>query len=216
MAINKFDVLALGRGQLADNTWAAIVFTSNNLVEFWDIGKSYNQYNVVEHSGRVYRSKVGSNIANSPDLSPNQWETLYVGPKDGDAAFVIDGAMSTLCQRANGIWAPINGQPLTVLLNDNQVVAADAVVFVGATKTFGKCEYTLKRGSGEGRKRKGTFNILNDSSTSLSYDHEFMDIGLDVNVSMYWDISGGNARLRYTSGNEGVAITLKYILNGWN
>lgn len=215
MALQKIDTLALGRGAITDNTNAAIVFSANNLVDVWSNAVSYSQYNVVEYSGRIYRSKVNANLNLQPDTNPNSWETLYIGPKDGDAAFVISGSNSTVLQRVNSIWSPISGQPLTIALNDGQVAPATAFVFLGSTKAFGQVEYTLKRGGGHGRKRRGVFNVLNDTATSIDYDHEFNDIGIDVNVYLFWDMSGGNARLQYTSGTEGVAIQLKYILRGW-
>lgn len=215
MALQKIDTLALGRGSLTDNSNAAIIFSSNNMVASWSNSDTYSQYNVVEYSGRVYRSKVNSNLNLQPDTNPNSWETLYIGPKDGDAAFVISGANSTVILRANGVWSPLAGQPITIALTDGQVTPTTAFLFLGSTKAFAQVEYTLRRGTGQGRKRRGLYNILNDTSSSVDYDHEFNDTGLDVNVSMFWDMSGGNVRLRYTSGAEAVAIELKYILRGW-
>jgi len=215
LALEKIDVLALGRGNLTDNTNAILAFSANNLVDFWDVGISYGQYNVVEYSGRVYRSKVVGNLANQPDLSPNQWETLYIGPKDGDFAFVIAGANSTILQRVAGAWSNLGAAPATVALVDGQVAPAPAIVFLGSSRAFAKAEYTLRRGSGQGRKRRGQFNALNDTISVIEWDHQFNEIGSDVNAWLFWDMNAGNARLMYTSGLEGVTLELKYTLKGW-
>lgn len=216
MALEKIDILALGRGNLTDNSNAAIVFSANNIVSTWDNSISYDQYNVVEYSGRVYRSKVALNVGNQPDISPSQWETMYVGVKDGDVAMVIDGASSTILQRAGGLWRDLAGNPATVALVDGQVSPADAFVFLGSDKSFAHVEYTIRRGAGQDRKRKGDYNILNDNSIAVEYDHSYVEIGTDVNVTVTWDISGGNVRMRYTSALETIPIELRYSLKGWN
>ncbi len=215
MALEKIDVLALGRGNLTDNSNAAIGFSSNSPVDLWSAGPTYAQYNVVEYSGRVYRSKVAGNTANQPDISPNQWETLYIGVKDGDFAYVVNGANSAVQQRVAGAWTVLGDAPITVSLVDGQASPAPAVVYIGSTKAFGKFEYTLRRGSGQGRKRKGLMNILNDTLTVAEYDHTFNEIGTDVNSWLTIDILAGNVRVMYTSGLEGVALELKYSLKGW-
>lgn len=215
MALEKIDVLALGRGNLTDNSNAAIAFSANNLVATWSGAEVYAQYNVVEYSGRMYRSKIAGNTANQPDTSPNEWETLYITPKDGDLAVVVASGSSTVLQRVNGVWNPLTPSPITVALVDGQVAPADAVVFLGTSKAFAKLNYTLRRGSGQGRRRRGSFNALNDTVSAIDWDHEFNEIGTDVNAWLFWDMSGGNARLRYTSGLEGVTLELKYTLEGW-
>jgi hypothetical protein len=215
LALNKIDVISLGRGNLTDNSNAAIMFSANNLVSTWTAITTYAQYNVVEYSGKVYRSKVASNLNLQPDTNPNSWEVLYSSPKDGDVAFIINGASSQILQRKGTVWSDITGQPLTISLTDGQLVATDAFVFLGSQLPFAKVEYTVKRGSGEGRKRKGEYNILNDASLAFEYDHEFLDIGVFVNVTFSWAMSAGFVRLRYTSVNEGSPIELKYSLRGW-
>ena len=216
MALTKIDVLAIGRGSLTDNSNAAIVISANNLIALWSSSTTYAQYNVVEYSGKMYRSKVGSNLNNQPDISPNQFEVLYVAPKDGDLAVIINGGTSSIVQRSGNAWAALSGTPLSVSLVDGQVSPADAVVFVGAAKSFAKLEYTLSRGGGQGRKRKGLFNVLNDNATTVEYDHTFNEIGLDVNATFSWTISGGNVHLQYVSGLEGVSLAMQYTLGGWS
>jgi hypothetical protein len=215
MALEKFDVLALGRGHLTDNSNAAIVFSANNFVNTWVNSTTYAQYNVVEYSGRMYRSKIAGNIGNQPDISPNQFEVLYINPKDGDVCIVVSGTSSTMLQRSGSSWGIVSDQPAIISLTDGQISATPAFVFLGSTKTFSILKYTIKRGSGQGRKRRGEMNILNDGSSTVEYDHEFNEIGSDINVPVYLDMSGSNVRFMYTSAAEGVSVELKYTLTGW-
>lgn len=110
MALNKIDVLAVGRGSLVDNTNAVVTFSSNNLVADYGPAISYSQYNVVEYGGHAWRSKVNANINNQPDISPNHWELLYKNVKDGDIAFVINGILSTVVQRTASTWTTLASQ----------------------------------------------------------------------------------------------------------
>jgi hypothetical protein len=217
MALTKVDSLALGRGSLSDNSNAVICFTSNAPVALYSAFISYAQYNCVEYSGKVYRSKIGSNNNNQPDISPSQWEVLYSGVKDGDVSFIVAGPESTVSQRVAGSWAALGGIPVTVALTDGQIAPTDAIVFVGMTKSWAVIDYTIRRGSGQGRKRRGKFNILNDTVVSdVEYDHEFSEIGLDVDVVLSVVASGANVSVQYTSGLEATAIELKWMLSqGW-
>lgn len=215
MALEKIDVLALGRGNLTDNSNAAIAFSANNTVALWAIGITYAQYNIVEYSGRVYRSKVASNLGNQPDTSPSQWETLYLGVKDGDVAFVINGGASTILQRAGGVWTDLGSAPATVALVDGQLSPADAIVFLGSDKSWARISATIRRGSGHGRKRMSVYGILNDNISDVEYSHKFDDIGSDINVVFTFIMSGGNVHMQYTSASEGNAIEMKYIIEGW-
>jgi hypothetical protein len=216
MALEKIDVLALGRGNLTDNTNAIISFSSNNIVALWSSGTTYAQYNVVEYSGRVYRSKVVSNTANQPDISPNQWETLYIGVKDGDIAYVVNGANSSVLQRQAGLWRDLAGQPATVALIDGQASPAVAITFLGSDHSWAQVRYTIRRGSSFGRERRGTYNVLNDNISVVEYDHEYNEIGLDVGVTASWQMVSGNVQLVYTSISEGNPIELRFTIQGWN
>jgi hypothetical protein len=217
VALNKVDVLSIGRGSLVDNTNAAIVFTSNNPVITWSSLTNYAQYNCVEYASKVYRSKIAGNLNNQPNISPNQWEVLYSGTKDGDIAVVVAGSGSNLYQRVLGVWSALGGTPATIALNDNQVTPADAIVFVGLSSAWAKIEYTIRRGAGHARKRKGELNILNNTIvTDLTYGHTFMDFGTDIGVSLTVVPSGTNVAVKYTSTNESVAIEMKWLLSqGW-
>jgi hypothetical protein len=177
---------------------------------------TYAQYNVVEYSGTVYRSKISSNTNLEPDTNPNSWETLFVGIQDGDIAVVVNGSSSAITQRTSGAFVSTGSTPISVTLADNQPSPTVAVTFLGSSFAFAKFEYTLTRGAGQGQKRKGTYNVLNDTTiTDVEYDHMFNDIGNDVGVSMTWSYSGASVQLLYTSTNQGLALALKYTLGGW-
>ena len=216
MGTYKVDTLSIGRGSLSDNTNSITAFSSNNSVGSWSSATTYAQYNCVEYSNKVYRSKIVSNTNNQPDISPNQWETVC-NTKDGDIAFIIANSSSTVMQRVGSVWSNIGGSPATISLNDGQLTPATAITFVGLSKAWAQLEYTVRRGSGHSRKRHGTMNILNDTVvTDVVYDHQFQDIGSDVNVTLTPVASAGNVALQYISTAESVAIELKWnISKGW-
>lgn len=220
MALQKIDILSLGRGNLTSNANAIVAFSSNSAVDYWDVSISYGQYNIVEYNSKIYRSKTAANTGNQPDSSPNSWETMYSGTKDGDVAFVFNGNSSSIMQRINDTWTEIVPRPLEISLVDG-AINQEAVVFLASEYDWAKIEYILHRNSGTERKRRGSMNILSDSTTSnVEYDHEFNEIGTDVNVDLFLTLEGGNVKLKYTSGGllgspEGVPISLKYTLSGW-
>jgi hypothetical protein len=216
MALSKVDVLSLGRGSLVDNVNAAIIFSANNIVALYAAGTTYAQYNVAEYSGVMYRSKINANTANTPSSSPSDWETLYIGPKDGDLAIIISGSTSSIMQRRNGVWSDLGGEPSTVTLADNQPTTTDAIVFLASQYTYAKIEYTLTRGGNPGQRRAGTYIVLNDNASDVEYDNTFTDIGADVGTTITWTISGGNVHMQYTSTNQGQALELKYTITGWS
>jgi hypothetical protein len=214
MAKNKIDVLSIGRGGLQDSSNAVHGFSSNNTVAVWAGGNTYAQYNTVEYGTKIYRSKVAGNIGNQPDTSPNQWETLYDGVKDGDFAFVYAGASSTTLQRANGLWASINGVPVPVSLVDGQLVPAVAFSYPA---TFRRAEiiFSITRGA-DARIKEGKWTVLNDGAGNVEYSEEFTLMGADVNVfDQGFAASGPNIEWSYTSALETVAITLHWQLRGW-
>ena len=98
MATQKIDAIILGRGPATDNTNSPAIFTSNAIVVHYSSLTTYAQYNCVESSGNMWRSKVAGNIGNTPSSSPSFWERLYSGTKDGDFVFVIGAGAS--CARA--------------------------------------------------------------------------------------------------------------------
>lgn len=220
MALQKIDILSLGRGALTSNSSAIVAFSSNSAVVYWSSGTTYGQFNVVEYNSKIYRSKIVSNTGNQPDLNPNSWETLYGGVKDGDVAFIFNGNSSSIMQRINDTWTELVPRPIEISLLDG-AVDQEAVIFLASEFDWAKIDYILHRDSGTERKRRGTMNVLSDPLTSaVEYDHEFNEIGTDVNVDLYLVLESGNVKLKYTSGGllgapEGVPITLKYTLSGW-
>ena len=215
MAIQKNDAIAIGRGNINQNSESPVIFAANNTPETWLISITYAQYNVVEHSGKIYRSKIAGNTGNTPFSSPSQWETYVNQIKDSDVCIVASGANSSMYQRIAGIWGAVGSATLTMSLNDGQLTPAPAITFLGSLRAFSKIEYTVRRGFGHGRKRKGVFNILNDTISAINYDHEFVEIGIDTNVTLTPTMSGSDMVLEYTSAAESVAIEMKYILTGW-
>lgn len=220
MALEKFDILALGRGNLTDNSNAAIVFSSNNIVALWLNPTTYAQYNVVEYSGKVYRSKIAGNVGNQPDISPGQWETMYSGVKDGDVAIVVNGAQSTTLQRRAGVWVNSADAYTTVALVDGQATLTDVFSFIGNAMTVAEVKYVLKRGVTPGRFRRGSFNVLNNTSSDVQHDHEFSSQGIDINAYLTWVWGGSSVHLQYTSGGtgvgtpEGIPLQISYLIKG--
>jgi hypothetical protein len=214
MAKNKIDVLSIGRGGLQDSTNAIHSFSANNMVALWSGANTYAQYNVVEYSGKVYRSKVAANIGNQPDISPNQWETLYSDVKDGDVAFVYSGSTSTTLQRANGLWASINGVPVAVTLVDGQLVPAVAFSYPASFRRA-EITFSITRGA-DARIKEGKWTVLNNGAGNVEYSEEFTLMGADVNVvDQGFAASGPNIEWSYTSALEGVSVTLHWQMKGW-
>ncbi len=214
MAKQKIDVLSVGRGSLQDNTNSIVSFSANNMVGTWSGANVYAQYNIVEYSGKVYRSKVAGNTANQPDISPNQWETLYNDVKDGDIAFVYNGATSTVLQRAAGAWNSLNGVPVSVALVDGQLVAAAGFSYPAA---FSRMEitYSITRGANN-RIREGHYVVLNDGAGNIEFSEDHTLFGNDLNVTFEGFFAvGPNIEWHYTSVAETVPITLHYSLRGW-
>lgn len=187
----------------------------------WDIITTYSSGDAILYQGISYNSLQAANTGNQPDISPLWWSP--VDGKDGDvwmeipaAAYPIGGGDVELYLKANNTWQGVKGTPVTVALVDGQLTPAVAFEFPASTFRYAKVEYTIKRGSGHGRKRKGMFEILNDgTSPNPVYSHEYNEIGNDVNVPFIIDYSGGKVRVLYTSVLEGVVIECKYVVKGW-
>lgn len=227
MALPKYRGIKLGPGSFSDLTGECELFVEarspNNgtpgTVE-WDVGSTYNIGDAVVYEGLSYNSLVGSNLGNQPDTSPSEWKP--VDGKDGDifiqvpsAGFPAGGGDVDIFLKVDTVWRALaETSPPTVALVDGQLSEATAVELPAGIFPFAEISYTVKRGSGHSRKRKGVFTILNDGST-VEYSHEFDEIGADVNVPFSVDIAGGLIRLRYTSVLEGSAIELKYSVKGW-
>lgn len=214
MSIQKFEALSLGKGNLLDQSQSTVITAGVNIVTIWNSSGVYTANTLVEHAGTMWRSLL-TNTNSTPDISNPNWEIVYKGVKDGDVNIVIAGTSSTLTQRTSGEWLSFRDNVITTNLLDNQLAPAVAFTFIGSSRFFAKLEYTIKRDV-ESRKRRGVMNILQDGATEIEYDHEFNEIGADVNVWLTPVLSGSDVQLQYTSGNEGNTITMRYTLNGWS
>lgn len=139
----------------------------------------------------------------------------YPVGKDGDIYLKVAGSSSTVFVKAGDVWRSVLPQPTTVALTDGQLVPAVAFQYPAGTYTYAEVSYTVRRGSGQGRKRSGVITILNDTVSNVDWSEESSETGVDVNVEFTYQISGGNVQILYTSAAEGVTIELKYSIKGW-
>jgi hypothetical protein len=214
MAVQKTEALSLGIGALPDHLRSLVVFSSAGNVSSWSSTETYTPDKTVEYSNSIWRC-VTSNFNSVPAITNANWQLVYKNVKDGDICLSFDGISSNILQRINGIWEAYKENTITVNLVDGQTTPTPAITFIGNTSYYSKLEYTIKRGSGEVRKRAGSMNILNDGNLGLSYDHEFMEIGNDVNVWITPVINAGTVELQYTSDLENELITFTYLLKKW-
>lgn len=216
MALQKTEALSLGTGSLLDHSKSIVAFSSPNEIAIWSSSAIYQANETVEYSNTIWRS-VTTNTSSTPtDTNPN-WQIIYKNCKDGDVCFVFNGLTSNIMQRAGSVWLKYKQTSLQVNppLIDGQITPASAITFIGSDSYFSKLEYTIKRGAGEGRKRAGAMNILNDGTNLLNYDHEFTEIGTDIQVWITPIISAGTVQIQYTSVAEGNPISMSYMLKGW-
>lgn len=214
MATQKIEALSLGKGNLLDQSQAAVITAGTNIVQLWSSSGVYASNTLVEHASDMWRALI-TNTNSIPSTSNPNWELVYKGCKDGDINIVIAGGNSTLTQRTNGVWQSFRENTITAILLDGQTSPAVAFTFVGTDRFFTKFEYTIKRDT-ESRKRRGSMNILTDGASELDYDHEFNEIGADVNVWLTPVLVGSDVQLQYTSATESNTITMKYTLKGWS
>ena len=211
----KIDVLAIGKGHIRDNASTSIVFNSNLKVDYWSMSPTYLEGNVVEDSGYLFRA-LATNTNSAPTLVNTDWEVLLIAPKDGDIALVVNGASSTMQQRQAGQWVAAFDVPVEISLVDGQLTPVAAITFLGSSFYYAKLEYTIRRGALHGRKRAGEMIILNDGTAGIDYNDEWVDTGVDVNVTLTPVMNAGNVEVQYTSAAEGILLSMKYILKGWS
>jgi hypothetical protein len=188
----------------------------------WGVSTPYNVNDAVLYNGISYNALV-NNIGITPGTDPLTWK--QVDGKDGDvwiqvpfSGFPAGGTDVEMYMKANGSWQGLKGTPISVIIPENPLPNAPIVAFEipAAAFRYAKIEYTVKRGNGDSRKRKGTFEILNDgSSPNPQYSHEFIEIGTDVNVFFTVDYSSGNVRILYTTIFDGTTIDVQYNVKGW-
>ena len=215
MAQEKLNVMAVGPGNMTSPVATARLFASNLACAPYNPAATYAVNNVVEYSGNVFRSLQGSNVGNTPSSGSAYWHLELVGIQDGDVCFVVNGSYSSIQQRAGGLWGSVSGQPVSVALVDGQLTTADAFTFSGSYLPYAEIQYTIRRGAGQGSKRKGSLTILNDGSGTFQYSHEFLELGTDVSVTLVLSMAGGTFHVGYTSVATGAAITFEYTLKGW-
>jgi hypothetical protein len=228
MAIAKYSGLKLGPGQMNQRNFESEFFSEtrapNNGVPGtidWVISNTYVIGNAVTYNGLSYNSLILGNIGNTPDVSPSSWS--LVDGKDGDvwvqvpaAGFPVGGGDSEIWIKVNTIWRPLAWtNPTTVALTDGQLTSDIALEYPVSVFPYCVMEYTIKRTTGLSRKRTGKMVILNDGSV-VRFSHEFQELGFDVNVPFDLDIFAGKVRILYTSAAEGLSITMRYVIRGWN
>lgn len=214
MAIQKTDALSLGKGGLLDSAQSMVLFASTNYILSWSGSTTYTSSQMVEYSSTIWRCITG-NFNSIPSTTNSNWELVYKNVKDGDVCFVISGITSNITQRINGEWKSYKDVSIKLTLSDGQLSPATAFSFVGNLLKVATFDYSIKRGFSENRKRKGVMTVLNNGTDALNYDHEFVELGDDVNTWITPIISAGTVQFQYTSGSEGEPITLEYILKGW-
>lgn len=216
MAIEKVDVLIVGKGDQTSNTTSAHVFTSNNVVATWDSGTSYSTGNCVEYLGNAYRSLANSNLNNTPSTSPSQWEVVYLGVKDGDFALQVAGANSDLLIRKNAVWVSLLNAQLTASIpaNTSNFVWLTIPLTVGR---FGFMNYSTTRGTSY---RSGTANVASDGTVGPT-GAGFMEFGVQEfgtpGIVFSAQVTGTNIELLATTDNSDANPTiLKYTIKEWS
>lgn len=226
MAVTKQSSIKLGQGALTTKNGESQIFCEQRAPidgipseSAWSVGTSYSLGAAVRYGEYYYNSLQAGNLGNQPDTSPLWW--IQIDGKDGDmwiqtpvAGYPAGGSDVSFFQKKNNAWTSLAYNPLKISLVDGQIAPATAFQVVGSAFRFLQIDYTVRRGSGHGRKRAGKITVLNDGSNVI-HDHSYNEIGSDVNVPFDVDISGGYVRLRYTSALEGSAIELAYYLKGW-
>ena len=227
MAIVKINGLKLGTGDINEKDFESEVFSIDRApldgtpaTLEWSNGTTYNIGEAALFDEISYNSTTNSNTDNQPDLSPLDW--VQVDGKDGDiwiqtpsAGFPAGGGDTEIYLKNLTVWRPLSGaNPKTLALVDGQLTEETAFEFPAGFLPYAAIEYTVRRGSGHGRKRKGLFQILN-ANADPEFTHEFLEIGSDINVHFTINYSGGKIRLRYTSVAESSPIELRFSLKGW-
>jgi len=227
MAIAKVSGLKIGPDNINSKNLECEVFSFDRKPKDgtpatleWASGTTYNTGDAVLFEEISYNSLTNSNNGNQPDTSPLNW--VVVDGKDGDlwiqvpaGGFPAGGGDTEIYIKNFTVWRPLSGSnPKTISLVDGQTTEATAFEFPSGFLPYATIEYTVRRGSGHGRKRKGVFNILN-ANADPEFTHELLEIGSDINVPFSVDYSGGKIRLRYTSVLESSAIELRFLLKGW-
>lgn len=236
MALQKFSQLRLGPGNIQQRDGECELFVSKNEPRSGSIAgavpyssaNSYTIGNVVIYQTNFYVSLTNANIGNAPDLSPANWS--LINGKDGDiwvkVPDVLDyrtgGSDVEMYLKNNGTWIPItNANPLTVVLNDNQVAPAIAISFPAVLLPYAKIQYTARRDTipailpSYAQIQEGNITLISDGAT-VNMTHEYSSNGIEVGIDFTASVSAGIVTVLYTSNSQTKQIELRYILKGWN
>lgn len=216
MAQNKSEVISIGKGGLQSKLTTSRVFASTVRMDVWDVAVTYPAEAAVEYSGAIYKSKIAGNLALQPDTNDASWEKVVDAVHDGDMCVVVLGNKSDLQERVAGTWISIGGQPKTIALVDGQIAPALAFQYDPSGFPYAKIEYTIRRGSGHNRKRRGEYIVLTDGSSAVTTSHSFEDLGSDVGVTLSVQLDSGLIKIYYTSLLDGNAIEFAVCLKGWS
>lgn len=214
MAIQKFDGLLIGKGDLRSNGSSVRQFASSAPIDSYSALLAYPLDAMVEYSGSYYRSLVAGNLGNTPNTSSSSWEIYSQDAKDGDVGFVIAGVFSDIMIRVNSRWISILNLPLSVSLQDdltNQVLFEVPISIARG----GVIDYSIQRGVNE---RRGTIRYLSDGSVVNMSDHGIIDVGAG-NVGVTWnaqlDVGLTKIQILGDTDSQGIGASIKYTIRGW-
>lgn len=233
MAIQKFQGLRIGNGDLLSKNIESEIFVSNLEPNSgtvsnspWNSSTSYSLGQNVTYLGRYWTSLTAGNLGNQPDTSPANWEEVH--GKDGDIwikvpadGFPTGGPDAQLYIKASSEWVPLSDtNPFTAYLNDNQVAADTAFEYPLSLFPYAEITYTIRRDTipalvpSYGKYKQGKYKVLYNG-VDVDWTHEFSEVGNDVGVSISFDVNSGKVRARYTSSSQSQDIELRYIIRGW-
>ncbi|MGH7241143.1 MAG: hypothetical protein ACREGB_02485, partial [Candidatus Saccharimonadales bacterium] len=118
MAQQKLEALIVGKGNMLSSTGSTTVIAGSNQIDFYSSVVAYDAENIVEYSGKIYRSLTNTNTNNQPDISPTDWEVYLTSVQDGMLAVAVAGINSDLRMRINGAWTSAIGKPQSASLVD--------------------------------------------------------------------------------------------------
>jgi len=233
MAIQKLQGLKLGSGNLTDKNIESEIFVANfeptgGTVSgtVWAASSTYAISQNVTHLGKYYTSLIAGNMGNDPETSPTEWQEVH--GKDGDIwikvpedGFPTGGVDAQIYLKTSSFWVPLSSaNPFTEYLNDNQIAEETAFSYPLSIFPMAEITYSIRRDTipsispSYGKYKEGRYVVLYNG-VDVDWTHEFSEVGNDVGVSLTFDVSGGNVRVRYTSQNQTQGIEMRYVIRGW-
>lgn len=214
MAIQKFDGLLIGKGNILSNGSSARQLTSSAPMAVYSAALSYSADAMVEYSGSYYRSISNGNLGNTPSSVSSYWELYSQDVKDGDIAFIVAGVFSDIMIRTNTRWLSILNLPLSGSLNDNTTGQVLIEVPISVARG-GVVDYSVQRGVNE---RRGTIRYQSNGSIVNISDHGIIDVGAgDVGVTWDAQLDVGLTKIQIIgdTDSQGTPASVKYTLRGW-